>query len=164
MIRNKNGYINDSAFPLYYFGHGLSYTQFKYSDLKLSSEYIDANETLVISLSVQNIGEVDGDEVVQIYYSDKVASIVRPTIEYAGAVRVHIRAGKTIHIEFQLKASQLAFIDRQMDWIVEKGEYSVMVGASVNDLRLKGIFNVSETKSIDSTKRGFYAEASTRTD
>lgn len=160
MIRNQNGYINDSAYPLYYFGHGLSYTEFEYSDLKLSSDMVHPQEELTVTLTVGNKGKLDGDEVVQLYVSDRIASMVRPAIEYAGGIRVHLPAGEKKTIQFRLRASQLAFLDQGMNWIVEKGTYDVMVGASANDLRLKGSFTVPETQTVDHRKRGFYAKAS----
>jgi len=160
MIRNRNGYVNDSAYPLYYFGHGLSYTEFQYSDLKLSSDLINPQDIITITINVGNIGQFDGDEVVQLYVSDKTASMIRPAIEYAGGVRIHLKAGEWKMIQFQLQASQLAFLDQRMNWIVEKGTYDVMAGASAKDLRLKGSFTVSETQVIDHRQRGFYAEVS----
>jgi len=162
MIRNKNGYINDTAHPLYCFGHGLSYTEFEYGNLEFSAGSIGPPDELAITLSVRNAGGMDGDEVVQLYVSDRVASTVRPSIEYAGGVRVHLKTGETKRIRFFLKASQLAFLDRNMDWIVEGGEYDVMVGASVNDPRLKGVFNVTESQVIDPKRRAFYARVETQ--
>ena len=132
--------------------------------MRLSSENISANDILSISLSVQNIGQLHGDEVVQLYFSDRVASMVRPAIEYAGAIRIHLKKGEKARISFNLRASQLAFLDSQMKWIVEKGEYSVMVGASANDIRLENTFFVSETEAIDPQKRGFYATAGVHSD
>ena len=94
MIRNKNGYINDSAFPLYYFGHGLSYTTFAYSDLEIAKKELLPEEELEVTVKVTNIGEYDGEEVVQLYVSDDVASMVRPTMELAGFARVFIPKGR----------------------------------------------------------------------
>ena len=158
MIRNPYGYINDDAHPLYYFGHGLSYSEFEYSDLKIKKEEIRASDELEISLWVENIGDVDGDEVVQLYISDKVASMVRAEMEFAGCARVHLAAGEKKQLSFRIKATQLAFLDKELQWIVEQGEYRIMVGASAIDIRLSDSFYLTETECIDPKQRGFYAE------
>lgn len=159
MIRNKNGYINDSAFPLYYFGHGLSYTSFAYSELEIEKARLAPDEKLSVSLKVTNTGEYDGDEVVQLYVSDDAASMVRPTMELAGFYRTFLRKGETKTIRFTMKISQFAFLNQDMEWIVEKGAMTVKVGASSGDIRLEGHFEITDTREIDGRTRGFYAEA-----
>ena len=159
MIRNKNGYINDTAFPLYYFGHGLSYTTFEYSDLQVENEKVGAEESVRVSLRVSNTGEYDGDEVVQLYVSDDVASMVRPSMELAGFYRVFLKKGETKKVWFEMKASQFALLNEGMEWIVEKGGMTLRAGASSCDIRLKGHFEITETKVIDGKTRGFYALA-----
>ncbi len=158
MIRNKNGYINDTAYPLYHFGHGLSYTEFKYSNPQLDKKEILPNERITLSVDVENIGEMDGDEVIQLYFSDTVASMVRPTMELAGFKRVHIKAGEKKRIEFSMKASQTAFLDADMKWIVEKGTVELLVGASCNDIREEFTLTIKNSEWIDERTRGFYAE------
>ncbi len=159
MIRNKNGYINDTAFPLYYFGHGLSYTTFEYSGLEVEKRMLGPGEELCVTLTVANTGGYDGDEVVQLYISDDVASMVRPTMELAGFCRVFLKKGESRRVRFTMKVTQFAFLDEDMNWRVEKGSMTVMAGASAGDIRLKDHFQITETEIIDGKNRGFYAEA-----
>ena len=88
MIRNQKGYINDTAFPLYYFGHGLSYTSFLYTNGKTECDKVNVQDEIHISVDIENTGERDGEEVVQLYYTDEVAAMVRPSLELAGFKRI----------------------------------------------------------------------------
>lgn len=159
MIRNPLGYINDTAFPLYAFGHGLSYTAFAYDQLHLSQASISPQDTLCVSIRVTNIGELDGDEVVQLYFSDRTASIVRPQLELMGFARVHLEKGESTTVTFEVHASQTAFIAADGTWTVEKGEFDVLIGASSTDIRAKTAFSVTRTEQIDAKNRSFYAAA-----
>ena len=159
MIRNKNGYINDTAEPLYCFGHGLSYTEFTYSDLQTDKKNINPDDTVKVTFTVKNTGEYDGAEVAQLYFSDKVASMVRPTKELAGFVRIFLKKGEKKKVVFEIKVSQFAFLDEEMKWKVEKGEIELLVGASCEDIRLSDIVSISEDDYIDGKTRGFYAKA-----
>lgn len=158
MIVNPNGYINDTAFPLFCFGHGLSYTDFAYSDLSISSYVVKPKGEITISLKIKNTGKYDGDEVVQLYISDAVASMVRPDMDLAGFKRVHLRAGEQKTVRFICTLSQFAFLDTNMGWKVESGLMNVLVGASSADIRLKGAFTIDGDAFIDPRKRGFYAK------
>lgn len=158
MIRNPNGYINDVAEPLYHFGYGLSYTEFSYSDIETDKEEYTANETVKIRVTVTNTGDYDGDEIVQLYYSDETASMVRPTIELAGFCRVNIIRAASKTIEFSMKILQTAFIGEDDKWVVEKGKLKLMIGAASNDIRLRKEIFITETKEVDCRTRGFYAE------
>ena len=159
MIRNKNGYINDTAEPLYYFGHGLSYTEFTYSDLQTDKKNINPDDTVKVTFTVKNTGEYDGAEVAQLYFSDKVASMVRPTKELAGFVRIFLKKGEKKKVVFEIKVSQFAFLDEEMKWKVEKGEIELLAGSSCEDIRLSDIVSISEDDYIDGKTRGFYAKA-----
>ena len=160
MIRNRNGYINDTAFPLFYFGHGLSYTYFTYTNLQCSNKYPTLKEVFNIQVDVHNSGERDGEEVVQLYFSDDYASMVRPEIELAGFKRVFIKKGETKTIRFELDTTLFSFMDANMNWVVEKGTITIMVGKSSNVICLKDSLELPETKIIDATKRCFFASAS----
>ncbi len=157
MIRNRLGYINDTAFPLYAFGHGLSYTSFAYDELRLSQTGISPEDTLCVSIRVTNIGEMDGDEVVQLYFSDRTSSVVRPQLELMGFARVHLKKGESTTVTFDVHASQTAFIASDGEWTVEKGEFDVLVGASSTDIRAKTAFSITGTQHITAAQRSFYA-------
>ncbi|MFF2347671.1 glycoside hydrolase family 3 N-terminal domain-containing protein [Pseudarthrobacter sp. NPDC058119] len=151
-----NRYFDGNKTPLFVFGHGLSYTSFEYSDLAVDSS-VRSDGTVEISCSVTNSGSRDGDEVVQLYVRDEFASMVRPVQELAGFARVHLTAGQTRTVRFTVRADQFAFLDANMQWVVEAGDMGVRIGASSNDLRLKGSFRIEDNAVIDSARRGFYA-------
>ncbi len=158
-------YAGCSHKPRYCFGHGLSYTRFEYSDLMISREEISPTDSVEIgptdsveiSFTVRNAGCVDGDEVAQLYVSDPFASMIRPVKELAGFCRLHLKAGEAGRITFTLKADQLAFLDEDMNWKVEKGRFDVQAGSSSEDIRLTGSYHVAESKLIDGRTRGFWA-------
>jgi len=120
--------------PLFPFGYGLSYTQFKLSDLQLSAPRIRANETLRVSVDLENAGTRAGDEVVQLYIRDPVATMTRPVKELKGFQRVTLQAGEKRRVEFTLTRDQLAFWNREMRFVAEPGEFRVMVGSNSRDL------------------------------
>lgn len=159
MIRNKNGYINDTAEPLYYFGHGLSYTSFRYSDMRIEEKEVDASSIVKVEAFIENTGECDGVEVVQMYFTDVISQMVRPTMELAGFVRVELRKGERKKVQFRVKVSQFAFLDRHMQWLVEKGDYIISLGSSSKDIRLQEKVTVTNSTVIDGKVRGFYAKA-----
>lgn len=121
--------------PLYPFGYGLSYTKFQYSNLKLSQPALPADGSVKVSVTVRNVGERAGDEVVQLYIHDPVASVVRPVKELKGFQRVSLAAGAKKTVSFELAADDLAFYNRDMKRVVEPGTIQVMVGGSSVDLQ-----------------------------
>lgn len=149
------GYVDETYLPRYFFGYGLSYTSFEYSDLTIR---IDGDRVLVC-VDVKNTGERDGDEVVQMYVSDRVASMIRPVMELAGFRRVNIRAGEKKRVCFACKLSQFAFLDANMEWKVEAGDMDVLVGGSSEDIRVKGSFRIENDFFVHGAERGFYAES-----
>ncbi len=150
-------YASCSHRPRYVFGHGLSYTRLEYADLEISPDEIGPDDSVEVRFTVRNAGEVDGDEVVQLYVSDPFATMIRPVKELAGFCRIHLRAGEVRRVAFTLRADQLAFVDEDMNWKVEKGRFDVQVGASSEDIRLTGSYTVAESAIIDGRKRGFWA-------
>lgn len=135
--------------PQFPFGHGLSYTQFEYSDLTISPEKISPAGTVAISVTVKNVGDREGDEVVQLYVRDVVASVVRPVKELKGFKRITLKPGEAKRVTFYLSADQLAFYDRSMRFVVEPGTIEVMVGSSSEDIRLKGSFEIAgDTREV----------------
>jgi beta-glucosidase len=144
-------YQDLSCSPLFPFGHGLSYTHFEYRNLRLSSKTPSAQEILEISLEVENTGQRAGDEVVQLYVNDPVASVTRPVVELKGFARVHLEVGQVCRLSFHLDMGQLAFYDRDMRYAVEPGEVRIRVGSSSEDIRLEdGVEIVGERRELSS--------------
>ena len=134
------GYIDLDASPAYAFGHGLSYTQFEYTELRLDRPQLRAGETLTVSLRLRNTGTLAGDEVVQLYLRDRVGSVVRPVIELKGFERVHLQAGEGRDLHFTIDRECLAFYNASLQRVVEPGWFDLMVGASSADIRLRASF------------------------
>lgn len=152
-------YVDAPHTPRYFFGHGLSYTEFEYSNMNLSKQEIMPDGEIKISVDVENTGMCEGDEVIQLYIRDCFASMTRPVKELAGFKRVHFKAGEKKTVEFTLKASQTAFLDREMKWKVEKGDVEIQVGSSSEDIRLSETFRIMEDAWISGRERGFYVSA-----
>jgi beta-glucosidase len=150
-------YVDAPHTPRYVFGHGLSYTTFDYVHLALSNQQVEAGDTVDITLAVTNTGDRPGTEVVQLYVSDRFASVSRPVLELAGFRRVHLQPGQTDQVCFRLDVTQMAFLDADMRWRVEAGEVDVLVGASSQDVRLKGTLSIATDALVDGARRGFYA-------
>jgi len=153
-----NMYAEGSKQPLFYFGEGKSYTQFEYSNLKVDKK-VKADGIINLSCEVTNIGGRDGEEVVQIYVRDEVASMLRPSKELAGFKRVALKVGETKTVHFSMRADQFAFLDVDMNWIVEAGTMTVMVGGSSEDIRLSDTFEIENTAYVVGKDRGFFARA-----
>ena len=121
-------YLDVPWTPLYPFGFGLSYTQFKFTNLQLSERQILRDGSLSVSVDVENIGKRAGAEVVQLYLRDVAASVTRPVKELKGFQRITLQPGEKKKVELKLTASQLGFYNREMKFVVEPGEFKVMVG------------------------------------
>ncbi len=131
--------------PLYPFGHGLSYASFAYADLAIDRPSIGPDQSVAISLSVTNTGKIAADEVVQLYMRDPVASVARPVKELRGFVRLPLKPGETRRVTFHLHARQTALWKTADQWRVEAGRIDVMVGASSEDIRLRGSFTITDS-------------------
>lgn len=137
-----DNYHNLTGQPLFPFGYGLSYTSFEYSNLEFSKNNINPNEITTVSFTVKNTGSVDGDEVVQLYIRDELASVSRPIKELKGFQRIALKAGETKKLSFQLGTEELSMLDKDLKKLVEAGDFRIMIGASSKDIRLRGILNV----------------------
>ncbi len=157
-ISAYKGYVDCPHEPRYCFGHGLSYTVFSYENLKMKSNNIDPEESLSVSVDIRNIGNLDGEEVIQLYIRDCYASMNRPVLELVGFYRVSLTQGEKKTIRFTMKLSQFAFLDKDMKWKIEAGCMELMVGASSQDIRLRDSFSISRDLYVDGKNRGFYAE------
>ena len=123
---------------LYPFGFGLSYTTFEYGPIECASHF-DANGRLKVSVDVKNTGNRDGEEIVQLYVADKVASMVRPVKELKGFKKVMIRRGETQRVDFELHVHDLGFYTYTMKYVVEPGEFDIMVGPNSEQLNGKTV-------------------------
>ena len=131
--------------PLYYFGHGLSYTSFIYSNLKIEPAEPAVDETITITCKITNTGTRDGDEVVQLYISDQVASVAPFDQILRGFERIFLKSGETKTASFTLEPNRdLKMLDRNNEWVVEPGEFEVKIGTSSapRGIILKDIFSL----------------------
>lgn len=133
--------VNGALYP---FGYGLSYTTFEYSDLEISPKVITPNERVQVSLKVTNTGKRAGDEVVQLYTRDVISSVTTYEKNLAGFERIHLRPGETQTVTFTLDRKHFELLNADMKWVVEPGEFSIMAGASSEDIRLSGMLQVEE--------------------
>ena len=139
--KDFSGYIDIPWTPLYPFGYGLSYTQFKLSNLQLSTTHIRPNGSITVGVDVENTGDCAGDEVVQLYIHDLVASVTRPVEALKGFKRVSLQPGGSCHVELTLGPKELGFYNQSMRFVVEPGTFDVMVGDNSQD-GLKSSFEV----------------------
>ncbi|WP_294470966.1 glycoside hydrolase family 3 N-terminal domain-containing protein [uncultured Bacteroides sp.] len=143
-----NGNMSRANGALYSFGYGLSYTTFEYSDLKIAHKVITPNQKTYITCKVTNTGKRAGDEVVQLYVRDVLSSVTTYEKNLAGFERVHLEPGETKKITFPIDRKALELLNADMHWVVEPGDFRLMVGASSTDIRLKGTLTVAEPGDI----------------
>ena len=138
-------YVVKPSTPLWPFGYGLSYTTYEYSDLELSAKDIAKDGTVDVRVKITNTGNRDGVEIAQLYIRDTFSSVTRPVKELKDFARVSLKAGESKEVTFKITPDKLGFYDKKMNWIVEPGEFTVMVGASsADDALLKETFFVSK--------------------
>ena len=133
----RRGYFNDDVSSLYPFGYGLSYTSFELSNLRLSKNTIKPDESVEVMVDIKNTGQLDGDEVVQLYVRDVLSTVTRPVKELKDFKRIHVKAGETKSVTLDITPEKLAFYDINMQFIVEPGMFDVMVGTSSDDKDLQ---------------------------
>ncbi len=143
IIENDMTYLYYKGKPLYPFGYGLSYARFEYSDLEVTGY----DDSINISFDVRNVSDIDGDEVVQVYFRAEDPLVKRPLKQLTAFARVHIGCGQTQHIEFDISKSELRFYDVSRErFTIEQGRYTFMAGASSDDIRLTKTIEVSGEK------------------
>lgn len=140
-IVHEHPFVSGPYSPLYPFGHGLSYTSFKYDALKVSPEKAAIGQPVAVSVKVTNTGQRAGDEVVQLYLRDRISSVTRPVQELKDFQRVPLAPGETRTVSFQITPEKMQFYNLEMKRVVEPGEFQVMVGTSSTDY-LSATFNV----------------------
>lgn len=139
----KSRYLDVPNEPLYPFGYGLSYTTFAYDNLRLSATEMAPGDTIEVSVSVTNTGSVDGEEVVQLYVSDRIGSVTRPVKELKGFRKVAIPAGESVEVVFKLSDNDLKFHNINMEYVAEPGGFTVMVGGNSRDV-ISSTFTLTE--------------------
>lgn len=140
--RWHTGYLDESKEPLFPFGYGLTYTNFKYSNLHVEAASIDATGTLHVSAEIENAGQRAGTEVVQLYVHDRVASTSRPVRELKGFQRITLAPGEHKTVEFSVKANDLGSYDPDLKWVVPPGTYDVWVAPNAVE-GVAGTFEVA---------------------
>jgi beta-glucosidase len=134
-----NEYLSMDNKPLWYFGYGLSYTRFSQTDLRLEKNKIKKDGSTKVKVDITNTGKREGDEIVQMYIRDKVSSVTRPVKELKGFKRVSLKPGDTKTVTFEINPDLLAFHDINMNFVVEPGEFEIMVGNSSRDEDLQKV-------------------------
>jgi beta-glucosidase len=137
--QEKKTLVNGALYP---FGFGLSYTAYRYSNLEVTPSKQSATGSIQVSLDVENTGKRAGDEIVQLYLSDRVTSVVYYDSVLRGFERLSLAPGEKKRVRFTLGPDDLMLLDRDMHWTVEPGTFDVLVGASSEDIRLRGTFEI----------------------
>jgi len=143
--------------PLYPFGHGLSYTEFTYSDLRITPKTQSRVGNIEVSCNITNSGECAGDEIVQLYLRDDYSSVISFEKSLQGFQRVSLAPGKSKRVRFQLRPGNLSLYNNEQEWVVEPGTYTVWVGASSTDLPLEDSFKIDTSEpsiTIGSSRDG----------
>lgn len=138
MKTSWHNYVDESNTPLYSFGHGLSYTDFEYSDIDLRQKDKDVS----VIISIKNTGNQYGEEIVQCYIRDEVSSVVTPAMKLAGFMRVALEAGQEKTIEIPISKDVMSLWNTEMKKVIEPGTFDIMVGSSSSDIRATGKFNI----------------------
>ena len=141
--RYRSHYIDSDPFPLFSFGYGLSYTKFKYDDLRLSSRSLDSEGEIEVAVRLTNTGRVAGTEVVQLYVCDLVASVVRPVRQLKAFRRVALEPGESEQVRFKLSAQQLGFYNEAEEFLIEPGKFELWVGGD-SQAELSARFKLSK--------------------
>jgi len=140
-VGNTSFHLDAGDKPLFSFGFGLSYSEFKYGSLKVSNPKAAVGEDVVVSAEVINLGDIEAYEIVQLYIRDLVGNVTRPVKELKGFQKVRLKPGENRKISFTLTSQDLAFYNRNMDLVIEPGEFEVWIGGS-SEADLKATFEL----------------------
>ena len=157
-LMNMMGYENQSMSLRLPFGFGLSYTDFKYSNFYMKTNNKNKIPIISVRVTIKNIGQILGDEVVQLYGKDRIASILRPQQELIGFQRITLNPLESKTVEFVFRLDQLAFINQYGDWVIEKGDFSFFIGRNSRDVIYEDIYHQDKTIFVDHIARGFFAK------
>jgi len=138
----RRGYVDLEPSPLYPFGHGLSYTTFEYSGLQVEPRQVRPGGHVQIRFRLKNTGQRAGAEVAQLYLNDVVSSVSTPVMSLRRFAKIRLKPGEEQAVQFTLNWEDLALLDRHLEWVVEPGEFEVMIGSSSADVRLRDRFRV----------------------
>jgi beta-glucosidase len=152
-------YIDVDSKPLFPFGFGLSYTEFRYRDLVVRTPEVKPFGFVEVEVTIENVGKVAGKEVVQVYISKEFAEVARPVKELKAFKKIYLEPGKAKKVLFRIPTEALAFYDRGMSLVIEPGDYRVMVGKSSEDIVLEGRFRILGEKQVVHYKKQYLAEA-----
>ena len=135
-------YVFSSPDPLFCFGHGLSYTDFEYSDLIIKTKEVKDGQPVELSVKVKNSGDRAGKEVVQLYLRDKISSVTTPVKQLKGFSKIELQPGESKLVEFSVDFEELSLWNQEMEKVVEPGSFEIQIGSSSDDIRLNGEFTV----------------------
>jgi len=152
----RHVYVDED--PLYPFGYGLSYTDFSYGDVELSTTELSPAGTVTATVTVENTGEMAGHEVLQCYTHQRWPTQARPVQELVGFQRVHLEPGESATVSFEVAASQLAYHDADMDLVVEPGEYDLRIGSSAAAIETDATVEVTGRREVPQNGRTYFAE------
>ena len=136
-------YLDSPNTPLYPFGYGLSYTTFNYKNIKADKTRINKNDFVTVSVDVTNTGELQGEEVVQLYIQDEFASVTRPVKELKGFQKIYLEPGEIKTVKFRITSDMLSFLDKDLKPVIEPGKFNVMIGGNSIDL-ISTTFEITE--------------------
>lgn len=137
MYRHK--YHDESNKPLYPFGYGKSFTNFQYNDISVSADAFDPDTTFWVDINVSNTGNYAGEEIIQLYLRDDISEVTRPVKELINFKRIHLDPGQTKKVRFKVELEDMAYYNKKMEYVVEKGAFTLMLGSSSADEDLKKI-------------------------
>lgn len=141
---SKHNYVDVSNRPLYAFGHGISYTEFEYSDLLIQPATIRPEGEATVEITIKNTGDIAGNEVVQLYIRDEIGTVTTPVKALKGFERISLNAGESKTVRFKVDHELLSLWNRDMKRVVEPGYFTIMVGSASDDIRLKTLLKVEE--------------------